>query len=221
LDDDYHCYVHGCETPPAHENIKFQQDHNPPKPTSQWRPGDRIVDGPYEIHVPSDFQRYQLVTGLYLPNKGRVELKSSGGFHSRIPLANLTVEKKDGKIVNIATETIAASSDSAESAIDFTAHWNPQGAWAEFENLGTDGAVKINREKDRLVLFPLPREKPFRVSLNLKSLAPSADPTKVQVHALGIGDAKDLGPAKFQWEKDRLVIPMGDPGVGRYEVSWK
>ena len=33
------------------------------------------------------------------------------------------------------------------------------------------------------------------MSLDLKALAPAADPRKVKVRALAAGDARDLGPA--------------------------
>ena len=86
--------------------------------------------------------------------------------------------------------------------------------------MATNGAVKINREKDRLVLFPYPRGKPFGVSLDLKKFSPAADPSRVKVGVLAAGDSRDLGPAEFRWEKDRLVISLGRAGAGRYVVQW-
>ena len=99
-------------------------------------------------------------------------------------------------------------------------HLNRPGTWIKFGSVATDGAVKIDRSKDRLVLFPYPRGKQFRVSLELKTLAPTADRSQVQVRALAEGDGRDLGPAEFRWEQGRLVIPMGRSGAGRYVVQW-
>jgi hypothetical protein len=108
----------------------------------------------------------------------------------------------------------------SDDQADFLAHLNRPGTWIKFGSVATDGAVKIDRSKDRLVLFPYPRGKQFRVSLELKTLAPTADRSQVQVRALAEGDGRDLGPAEFRWEQGRLVIPMGRSGAGRYVVQW-
>jgi hypothetical protein len=108
----------------------------------------------------------------------------------------------------------------ADDQADFTVHLNRPGTWIDFGPLATDGAVKINRAKDRLVLFPYPRDKAFRVSLDLKTLAPTADPSQVKVRAIVAGDGRDLGPAIFRWDNGRLVITMGLSNADRYAVQW-
>ena len=85
----------------------------------------------------------------------------------------------------------------------------------------TDGSVKINREARRLVVFPYPREKAFRVRLDLKGLCPAAKIEAVQVRALAAGTQQDLGPAEFQWQDGRLVLTLGKPGAGRYAITWE
>ena len=90
----------------------------------------------------------------------------------------------------------------------------------DFGPVATDGAVKINREPGQLVLFPYPRDKRFRVSLEMKTLAPAADPAKVKVRMLAAGDCHDLGPAEFHAENGRLAISLGQPGAGRFVVQW-
>jgi hypothetical protein len=222
LDADYHCFVHGIHPGDfGMEEICFQQDHPLAKRTSQWRANEKIVDGPYEVRVSDKFDSYELAIGLFQPGHEQLVLKRGTGFDAKIVLANLNVDRKNGKIVNI---TAASPTKEPRKNIDFTAHSNPQGTWIDFGNVATDGAVKINREKDRLVVFPLPRQKTFRASLNLKELAPTADPAKVQVRMLGAGDQKDLGPASWTYENDRLTITMDarrEQPVGRYVVTWK
>ena len=218
LAGDYHCFVHGSRLEDfGMEAVDFQQDHDPVKPTSQWRKGDRIVDGPYEIRVSGKHDCYDLVVGLHKPGLGRLLLKDDSGFETRIVVGGLMVQRKDGKIVDIKMDSVVKT---PRPDVDFASHHNPRGTWMDFGSLATDGAVKVNREKDRLVLYPLPRERAFRVSLDLKVLAPAADPARVKVKALAIGTGADLGPAAFQLENGRLVIPMGKAGVGRYLVTW-
>jgi hypothetical protein len=103
---------------------------------------------------------------------------------------------------------------------DFAAHLNSPGTFIDFGLAATDGSVKINREADRLVLFPYPRDKKFRVSLDMARLAPAANPQRVKVHVLAAGNCRDLGPAESRWERGRLTIDMGTAGAGRYVVEW-
>lgn len=221
LDADYHCFVHAIHPESkGPDRIEFQQDHALPRPTSQWQKGMRIVDGPHEFRVSDKFDTYELTIGLH---KGpRVPLKGLEESNGRIAIARLNLQRQDGKLTGItATEPTLPVNAEREEQADFAAHLNPPGTWIEFGNVATDGAVKINRENDRLTVFPYPREKDFRVSLNLKALAPSADVARVQVRALAAGTCQDLGPVEVQWENGRLVLPLGKPGVGRYLIKWK
>lgn len=222
LDADYHCFVHGIHADNGKpDGIEFQQDHGLPKPTSQWREGMRIVDGPYDIQVPAKFDTYELAIGLYKSH--RVPLKGIEESDGRIVIARLNLQRQGDKITGITAEKATRPAQpKAEGEADFAAHLNAPGTWIDFPTLSTDGAVKINREEDRLVLFPYPRDKRFRVSLNLKALAPSAEPSRVQVRALAAGTCQDLGPVEIQRDGDRLVLTLGStPGVGRYELTWK
>ena len=176
LDTDYTCFVHAVNLQDLNgQHIVFQGDHGLPKPTSQWREGETIVDGPHLLRVSDRFDRYDLTIGLY--KGGRVALKGLDTGEQRILLARLKVDKQAGRITNITAEKVTADSVPAVTAdrkgvkkADFAAHTNPRGTLVDFGKVTTDGSVKINREKDSLVIFPYPREKKFRVSLDLKSL---------------------------------------------------
>ena len=93
--------------------------------------------------------------------------------------------------------------------------------WIDFGPVATDGSVKINRGPNQLVLFPYPRDKAFRVELDLKALAPAANLSTVKVRALSAGTRQDLGPAEFRIKAGRLVLTVGKPGAGRYVIAWK
>jgi hypothetical protein len=108
-----------------------------------------------------------------------------------------------------------------EQEADFSARLNRPGTWIDFGTMATDGSVMIRREPDRLVLYPYPRERRFRVSLDVKTLAPAADMARLQVRALAAGDGHDLGPAGFTLNNGRLVLTVGTPGAGRYAIQWK
>jgi hypothetical protein len=221
LETDYHCFVHGLsKTSDQAEQIVFQQDHYPAKPTSQWRKGETIVDGPYVIGIPAKENAYDLAIGLY--KERRVLLLGEKDATDRILIAHLALERQGDKITKITAEKVTPAAHPKDPhKADFAARLNPPGTWIDFGAVATDSSVKINREPKQLVLFPYPRDKVFRVTLDMKALAPAADLSALKVHALAAGTCKDLGPANFRWKGGRLVLTVGKPGAGRYVIAWK
>ncbi len=221
LEDDFACFVHGIPVNGSEVgDIDFQQDHGFSKPTRQWRKGEVIVDGPHELRIPDKRDNYDLVIGLH---KGsRVPLTGVQTPGRRILVARLKVERSAGEIVKLTARkaTPEMLPDEVKKA-DFTAHTNPLGTWMDFGKLATDGAVKINREKDRLVIFPYPREQKFRLQLNIPELAPGADPSRIKVRALAAETQQDLGPVKVKLTGLRLILNLATPEAGRYVVTWQ
>jgi hypothetical protein len=223
LDDDYNCFVHF--TNPAVDSsrgsIVFQQDHATPKPTSQWKPGETLTDGPYEITVPPDHDSYDLVIGLH---KGpRVRLKGIDDGGSRILIARLVLKRENGKTTAITLGDLSADAAKQQaSRADFTANLNPLGTWVDFGKVATDGSVKVNLRGDSLTVFPYPRDKAFKVALDPKRILPQVkiDLAKITVHALAAGTQVDLGVVPSQIDKGRVVFAVGTPGAGRYVVTW-
>jgi hypothetical protein len=219
LGDDFMCYVHALnEREPAAQHIVFQQDHPLLRPTSQWRKGDVIVDGPYEVTVSDKFDDYDLVVGLYGGKGSVLHLQGMADAHHRIQIAKLRLQKQNGQVTAITAGPASRSPPGSDE--DFTAHTNLPGTWLAFGKVATDGSLKVNRESNRLVIFPYPRDKSFRASLDLKTLAPAAKRTKVQVRALTAETQRDLGPVDFTMEGGRLLLTFATPGAGRYVVTW-
>ena len=177
-----------------------------------------IADGPYEFSVSDKFEDYDLVIGLYLPGAAAVQLKGNADRNGRIQIAKLRLQKQSGELMSVTAGPADVSPPG--SAEDFAAHTNPPGTWLNFGKVATDGSLKINREPNRLVIFPYPRDRAFRASLNLKALTPAAKPAKLQVRALAAGTQADLGPVDFKLEKGRLLLTFAAPGAGRYIVAW-
>jgi hypothetical protein len=221
LDQDYHCFVHGMNPAASSgpDSIVFQQDHGLPKPTSAWRPGDVIVDGPHELAVSDRFEAYDLTIGLYRGE--RVRLKGLRDGANRIVIARLKLEREGGAITKITAEKPNAVALPGGGDADFTAHMNPPGTWIDFGAIATDGSLKINKEATRLVIFPYPRDRAFRATVDLKRLAPAAALDQVHVQVLAAGDQRVLEPAAFKQEGSRLQLEFGRPGAGRYVITWE
>lgn len=222
LPQDYHCFVHfRNEADTRNRGIVAQQDHALPRPTSTWRKGDVVVDGPYEIELPEDSPAaYDLVIGLH--DGPRVALKGleNDGY---IYLAQLLLTRTDGKITSISQGDLTAVAARLHAGqADFTVRLNPPGTWADFGNVATDGSVKVNRAADRLTLFPYPRERVFQVALDLRRLLPGVtiDPAKVRAEAGAAGTAAPLGVVPVTVVDGRITFSVGQPGAGRYVLTW-
>jgi len=203
-------------------SIAFQQDHALPKPTSQWKPGETIVDGPYDITIPDKpIAEYGIAIGLYgetmLPLKG---VTASG---NRILIGKLLMARDGEAVTEVKLGDISAeAAAAAQGKADFTAHLNPEGMRVDFGTVATDGSVKVQRGDHELVVYPYPREKVFRVALDLARLVPEAPKSleSVRVSALSARTQEDLGEVACHEENGRLVFMVGIAKAGRYRVRW-
>jgi hypothetical protein len=159
LDQDYHVFVHFTNSGPT-EGIIFQQDHQPPVPTSKWQPGQIVTDGPYEITVPEFAGDHAAWTiGLWNPG-GRVWLHGQQDSTGRIVLGELRVAAEGN-----ATFTPSTRDDATRAAAEQERNMNPQKKMAHFGAVETNGAVFIRREGDALRLVPVPWDMPIEVVL--------------------------------------------------------
>ena len=156
---DLHCFVHFVQPTLADggENIRFQQDHALPLPTSQWQPGQTITDGPYDISVPVGVPSgdYPWTIGLVEPGGGRLTLQGQSDTHSRIVLGILHV-KSDGLTFTPAALDIESSHTPV----------NQRNQVLDFGSIRTNGSVFIHREGSEWVLRPFPLDRAFTVKLN-------------------------------------------------------
>ena len=218
---EYQCFVHGTHPDVANpDHIAFQQDHPLAKPTGKWQPGEVIIDGPYEMDIPADHDWFDLTIGLYLGE--RLPLIGLTDRAGRVLLARLVLDREGGKITGIRRENPVAPLPTAATTppIDFAAHTHPAGTWIDFGKVATDGALMIRREPKQLTVFPYPRGRVFRASLDLKALTPQADFSHVHVQALAAGTSADLGPLETTIDNGRLILHFGMPKVGRYIITW-
>ncbi len=224
LDQDYTSFVHlHNKADTRNQGIVGQQDHGFTTPTTQWKKGDVIVDGPYDIKLPPDkYGSYDLVIGLY-NGSGRAPLRGLEHGGNSYLIGRIEIVREGPNIAAVILGKLDADLRAQEdSRKSFTAHMNPAGTMIDFGPIATDGSVKVEKGDASLVVFPYPRERAFTVKLNLKTIlaGTSVDGTKVQVRALAAGTQKDLGQVQATCEGGVCVFKVGLPGAGRYVVSW-
>ncbi len=144
--------------------ILFQSDHRPPRPTTQWRPGEVVRDGPRRIKVPTTQSetRYAVVVGLY-DKTGREPLLRGS---NQVCVATLRVARRGGKVVNIAFEK--CSEPQWAPGTDRAAYLegaNVRKRVLDFGDLATNGAVVCWRGRGRVETTPVPTGEPMRVGV--------------------------------------------------------
>lgn len=97
VDKDYSCIVHFVKPDSAEvEQPVFQNDHRLARPTSTWKPGETVIDGPYTLEVPEHVDgRYGILIGLWDGTR-RAELIGVERTNLRYQIGALTVSA--GKI---------------------------------------------------------------------------------------------------------------------------
>lgn len=166
LERDYFCFVHFSQLPvePWDEGIKFQQDHPLPKPTTQWRPGEDILDGEYTITVPEGIPNgdYQWTIGLFaLDGGGRVNLEGEVDRHGRNLLGVLQI-RDSGRSIRFVPER----STGEERLVLYKRNLNTAGKVVDFGAIRTNGSVYLRRRGQGWELIALPRDGDFTVELN-------------------------------------------------------
>lgn len=186
------CFVHFVQASPNNggEGIRFQQDHAFAQPTSQWKPGETVTDGPWNVTIPADTAPgdYFWTVGLSAPGGGRLTLQGKSDAHSRIILGTLHV-----------TADEVTFTPTPPEAGRTTAPVNHEGRVLDFGTIRTNGSVFVHREGPEWVLRPFPRDRPFTVEL---SAARFGHPASVQV-VKGWWRLPLTGAAIYRWPAPR------------------
>ncbi len=100
LPRNYYCFVHFNKKGAGESDILFQQDHRLAAPTSRWRSGSTVKDGPHEILVPDSLPDgdYSWTIGLFTPVDGRLALEGVEDGAGRIRLGTLRVSEGGRKL---------------------------------------------------------------------------------------------------------------------------
>ena len=159
LSRDYHCFVHFV----SGEDISFQNDHALPHPTSTWKAGETLPDGPRDVRLPDGLPDgdYGVRIGLYVPEIGRLPLQGRNDGQDRIRAGTLHV-RQGGRNLSFAAEPPAAGSDEDM----YQRRLNLTGKVLDFGDVRTDGSVLARLENGEWVLRALPRAGDFLLELS-------------------------------------------------------
>lgn len=158
LDKDYTIFWHFWDS-----TIAFQSDHQPSKPTSEWRMGETITDGPIRVRVKDDpnVTSYEVRVGLY-DKEGRVALVAGG---DSILLGRLIVEREGAVARSVRFEPEAGELVPGATPEPYLVGANTARRVLDFGEVATNGAVVMKRDGGRISLVPVPLGEVFTVGL--------------------------------------------------------
>ncbi|MCC7495189.1 MAG: hypothetical protein IT204_22765 [Fimbriimonadaceae bacterium] len=218
LDDDYHCFVHFTNDAADQwggDDILWQHDHGLPKPTSQWQPGEVIVDGPHRLTVPATkFATHDITIGLW--KTGRLRLSGVRAKGERILLGRLAITQTNGQVTKVSPQPVTTTDDQVGPQPDWNVRLNPPTTAAAHGLLRTTGAAKLVASSARSwVVYPYPRGRAFQVSVQVGTPRP-----RLRVRALAAGSGQDLGEVAATAADGWVTFTVGQPGAGRYEIAF-
>ncbi|MDG3007836.1 DUF5696 domain-containing protein [Paludisphaera mucosa] len=159
---DFHAFVHFGKAGAKEEDIRFQQDHGLATPTSKWKAGTTVDDGPYTIHVPDDLPdgEYAWTIGFHTPGAGRVTLEGPTDRSGRNILGVIRVAE-GGKSLRFTPQK-----PEADRAAVSLADLNKDGKVVDFGAIKTDGGVSIRKVGGEWVAHVFPRDRSFSLQLD-------------------------------------------------------
>ena len=155
--ENYRNFVHFTASQSAGgDNIVFQQDHDLARPTSSWKAGETVSDGPWNITIPPTLAAgdYKWKIGLFAAGGERIRLQGQADSDTRIVLGVLHLSA-DGTV----------SFTPAASEANRTAPVNRDARVIDFGTIRTNGSVAVEREGADWVLRAFPANRPFTVEL--------------------------------------------------------
>lgn len=218
LNSEYTCFVHFLNEKKAvgsgrNDLIAAQNDHALPKPTTQWRKGEILLDGPYTVEFPPDVDRFEIVIGLY-NSRGRLKMKGTDKEGRRYLIGAFRVTPEGATLENL--DALTAACAKAVPRADFSRNMNTPGTWIDFGVLATDGSVKVDLNPEQLIVYPYPRGRVFSVEIAPERLGLIGEAYTVVVKK----ELSDETLTAFEPERrgQRVRFQVGQEGAGRYLI---
>jgi len=199
LPKDMYIFVHFVD---KSGEIMFQADHKPPIPTTQW---EGMVRSSARFSIPDKFkagEEFEIRVGLYDTKSGeRASLEGYDDGTRRIRLGKINLEGSGNEITSISWTPLEEKEDPV------LARLNPQGKMIDFQGIRTNGAFRLTKEGDALLLVPLPDSPQFNVRINWNAL-PWQVKRAETVEEID-EEGKVLRSYPLNWEGDEVVLSCG------------
>lgn len=149
LDRNYITFWHFMD-----EGIAFQSDHALPVPTTSWKVGDTVVDGPRRLAVKDDpaVTRYGVWVGLY-DREGRTPLVRG---LSSVQVGTVVVEREGAVAKSVRFEPASPQQMPGSDPAPYLEGANLTHRVIDFGEVATNGALVLRRQAEGLEIIPVP-----------------------------------------------------------------
>jgi hypothetical protein len=213
---DWHCFVHFCSpgggTP---ERISFQNDHPLPQPTSQWKTGQTITDGPHDVSIPAGLpdDDYQLMIGL-VGDGGRAMLPFESDGQNRTLLGVLTL--KGSQVGFTARAAVPLATDAWRNRM--ADHTNVRRRLVDFGKVVTNGTLIVRPMHKSWWVTVFPRDQQFTIRLRMKQIDPNAPVGGWSVQMINV-NKRSFGHVPLSVNGDEIEWQTGQKGMCHYCIS--
>jgi len=155
---DYAMFVHfKTDRSERYDRIAFQADANPTVPTSKWQ-GRVITNAHRIVEIPARYGagRYDVHVGLWDPDAGRIALEGQETDDRTYVLGTLIAQGAGPNVTNIRFEPIVRKNGPEP-------RWNAEKKTINFEMIKTSGALRLERQTDKVIITPLPELPTFGI----------------------------------------------------------
>ncbi len=176
--------------------ILFQSDHKPSRPTSSWRVGETVADGPYRVQVRRDQQEleYDVYVGLYGEGDRAPLVQGS----DQVRVATLEVTREGDRVTKIELRPAGAELAPGADPAPYLEGANRDKRVLDFGPVATNGAVVVRKVQGGLEVVPVPIGEEMRVGLAGKAGGVEAYDA----------DGKTLGTLETRHEKGKTWFAL-------------
>lgn len=217
IDGNYRVMVHFVD---SDDELMWTDDHDPPTPTSQWKPGQSI-QYPRTLFVPvyPYLGKATVQVGLYDPNnQQRLALGGRDGGQKAYAVATLELLPQSDGIFLVYGDGWHDQEVAQENSVEEW-RWTTREAHVSFRNPQRDLVVYLDADA-RTDVFDSPQQVSLRIgdqavdTFQIQNAARFLHRTKVSASALGTGEMVELTIAM-----DKAFVPAEHGGSDRRELG--
>ena len=208
--ENYSTFVHFCsDRSKRRDGIEFQDDHPPPRPTTEWTGTLRVRR---TVTVPEDADgEYKAMVGLY-NSGGRAMLRGKQGGESRVWVGSLRVKRAQDAIAEIVFVPPPPPDPQPERRT------NPPGTVVDFGFAATDGAFRVEPADGGVRVVPLPGRFDFGIRLTPTKLG-APRPGAKSITAVDMRTGQQAAAVRFETQGATLSFRHEGQEVA-YLVRW-
>ena len=219
LEETYRVFVHAVD---AQDAIRFQGDHTPDTPTTEWSDTVRTTARMTLPETCRPGDTFELYVGLWIPGSGERAPLAGSDEQRRVHLGTLTLASEEGYATDLAWTPFVAPAD------PLLARLNTEGKEIDFGPFTTNGACRITygafrgsssegtTDESGITVTPLPDSTPFLLRIDWPRAAGDAPLPR---YCEAVAQDGVAGHCRALEEKHGILTLRCEPGAFAYRLA--